>query len=126
MLILRIAYLHTHASFPLVSGQGKYILAFFELYIMCARLSLYSPFFALFLPWLSRVEKEVFTLLNPYTVYFERFLFWNYKGDSLNSHVYTKMFEARCLEAIIDRNDPHIIQFICLFISAESYFEVLA
>jgi hypothetical protein len=79
-------YLHTHTPFPLVSGQGKYILAFFGLYIMRARVSLYSLSLNLLLYSCPDCQewKRRWSL---YSVFREILILK--LGDSINSHIYS-------------------------------------
>ena len=127
MLILRIVYLHTRTHlFLLFLDKVSIYLPFLDYHVRLC-LSLYSLSLNLLLyscPGCREWKREVFTLLNPYTVF--RDILILKLGDSINSHIHTKMFEAWCLEAIIDRIDPHIIQFIhACFISRKLVFEKL-
>jgi hypothetical protein len=79
-------YIYTHTPFPLVSGQGKYILAFFGLYIMRARVSLYSLSLNLLLYSCPDCQewKRRWSL---YSVFREILILK--LGDSINSHIYS-------------------------------------
>lgn len=85
------SYIYLHTSFPLVSGQGKYILAPFGLYIMCACVSLFTLYLLNFCFILALIVKSgkggVHTAKSLYSVFREILILK--LGDSINSHIYS-------------------------------------